>query len=253
VRRFGSTVASIGAAALLLAAGVAGVAGADSRVDRIDPAVQLKLKLTSTMASVTISGDTLVCPPIVIIGSSGSADGPCEFTIASTGDVPPDSVVVIMKVEGLSGAESADHKFAIDRGSGPLVPFQLVPQTLYSVGGEALPLTVRPRVVWGALAGSPLDNTDLGAGMVVTFTVTAVGEVASSPSVSQSAQASGTELVGGATATAAHTATPPPTTESADPSPNSPASRVLLLICLGLATGCLFGLAVRRRMRRERG
>ena len=133
----------------------------------------MTLQLTSSMPGVTFSGNTLVCPPMLITTSSGENLAACEFTISSTGAVAPSSLAVTMTVSGITPAQAAANKFAIAPQPGPLAYFGTTSQTIYTLTGAQLPATVNPGVVWGANAGSELDNSDLGATIVVTYTVVA--------------------------------------------------------------------------------
>src|SRR5665811_806922 len=133
----------------------------------------MTLQLTSTTPGVTFNGTALVCPPMLITSSSGENLAACEFTISSTGAVAPSSLVVTMTASGITPAQAAAHKFAIAPQPGPLVYPGTSSQTLYTFTGAQLPATVNPGVVWGANAGTDLDNSDMGATIVVTYTVVA--------------------------------------------------------------------------------
>src|ERR1035437_9727550 len=125
------------------------------------------------MAAATSSGNTLVSPPMMITTSSGENLAACEFTISSIGAVAPSSLAVTMTVNGITPAQAAAKKFAIAPGPGPLAYPGTSSQTIYTFTGAQLPATVNPGVVWGANAGTDLDNSDMGATIVVTYTVVA--------------------------------------------------------------------------------
>jgi hypothetical protein len=237
----------LGLAVALMGAGVAASAPRNGAGPHIFTDSGLTLQLTSSMPGVTFSGNTLVCPPILITTSSGENLAACEFTIFSTGVVAPSSLAVTMTVSGISPAAAAADKFAIAPGPGPLVHFQTSSQTLYTLTGADLPVTVNPGVVWGANAGGELDNSDLGATIVVTYTVVAQAlEGATGAPV-----ASGSESVEGETATPARTSTPPPT-GSAGGSPiggSTPLFALLICFLLG-GIGLIAAQYQRRSLRR---
>ncbi len=199
----------------------------------------MTLQLSSTMPGVTFDGNTLVCPPLLITTSSGERPGACEFTISSIGSVAPTSVAVNVSVSGVTPSEIAASKFAISTHERTLVPFRGTSQTLYTFAGPQLPATVNPGIVWGGMAGTPLDNGDLGATIVVSYTVVAEsleGETASpvaSPTVTPG------ENVGGETAAPARTATPPPTGSAIDHGRDGSTPGFALIICLFM---CAMGL-----------
>jgi hypothetical protein len=237
----------LGLAVALMGAGVAASAPRNGAGPHVFTDSGLTLQLTSSMPGVTFSGNTLVCPPILITTSSGENLAACEFTIFSTGVVAPSSLAVTMTVSGISPAEAAGDKFAIAPSPGPLVHFQTTSQTLYTFSGADLPVTVNPGVVWGANAGGELDNSDLGATIVVTYTVIAEAlEGATGAPV-----ASGSEIVEAATATPARTSTPPPT-GSAGGSPiggSTPLFALLICFLLG-GIGLIAAQYQRRSLRR---
>jgi hypothetical protein len=237
----------LGLAVALMGAGVAASAPRNGAGPHVFTDSGLTLQLTSSMPGVTFSGNTLVCPPILITTSSGENLAACEFTIFSTGAVAPSSLAVTMTVSGISPAEAAGDKFAIAPGPGPLVHFQTTSQTLYTLTGADLPVTVNPGVVWGANAGTALDNSDLGATIVVTYTVVAE----SLQGATGSPVASGSEIVEAATATPARTSTPPPT-GSAGGSPiggSTPLFALLICFLLG-GIGLIAAQYQRRSLRR---
>jgi hypothetical protein len=245
VRKFASPLLILGLAGVTLV-GAAGVA-ASSRAGYVSPHVftdaGLTLKLTSSTPGVTFSGDTLVCPPMLIMTSSGKNLVACEFTISSTGQAAPSFLEVTMTVSGITPAQVFARKFAINPQPGPLVYFGTTSQTVYAFTGAQLPATVNPGLVWGANAGAVLDNSDLGATLVVTYTVVAVsvqGETASPV-------ASGSEIVEGQTFQPRASATPPPTGSASDSSIVGSTPLFALLICFFLGWISLIVVAVRRR------
>jgi hypothetical protein len=236
----------LGLAVVLMGAGVAASAPVDGARDHVFTDSGMTLQLTSSMPGVTFSGNTLVCPPMLITASSGVSQAACGFTISSTGAVAPSSLAVTMTVSGITPAQAAAKKFAIDPQPGPLAYFGTTSQTIYTFTGTQLPATVNPAVLWGANSGSELDNSDLGATIVVTYTVVAESlEGATGAPV-----ASGTEIVEAATGAPGQTSTPPPTGSASDPSRNDSSPLFALLICflLGLI-GLTAAMAQRRSVR----
>jgi hypothetical protein len=204
----------------------------------------MTLKLTSTMPGVTFNGDTLVCPPALITVSSGDDPAGCEFTISSTGAVAPSSVTVTMAVSGMSPAQANADEFAIVPRPGTLVHFQTASQTIYSFTGTDLPVTINPGLAWGLNAGGvALDNSDLGAAFVVTYTVVAE----SLEGVTATPVASGSEVVEGATGVPGGTSTPPPTASSSDSSGGNGSPLFALLISFLLGALGLGAVAYQRR------
>jgi hypothetical protein len=207
------------------------------------------------MHGVTFSGNTLVCPPMLITTSSGENLAACEFTISSTGAVAPTSLAVTMTASGITPAQVAAHKFAIAPQPGQLAYLGTTSQTLYTFTGAQLPATVNPGVVWGANAGTDLDNSDLGSTIVVTYTVVAESAegatgapVATPTSV---ATKSPVEFVGGATGAPGQTATLPPTGSAGNSSSNNSTPLFPLAICFLLAgLGLIAAQYQRRSVRR---
>jgi hypothetical protein len=233
VRKIATPVVMLGLALVLMGAEVAAVAAADGAGPDTITQGQMTLKLTSTMPGVTFNGDTLVCPPALITVSSGDSPAGCEFTISSTGAVAPSSVTVTMAVSGMSPAQANADEFAIVPRPGTLVHFQTASQTIYSFTGTDLPVTINPGLAWGLNAGGvALDNSDLGAAFVVTYTVVAE----SLEGVTATPVASGSEVVEGATGVPGGTSTPPPTASSSDYSSGgngSPLFALLISFLLG--------------------
>jgi hypothetical protein len=182
VRKIATPVVMLGLALVLMGAEVAATAPADGAGSNTITEGQMTLQLTSSMPGVTFSGNTLVCPPMLITTSSGENLAACEFTISSIGAVAPSTVAVTMTMAGITPAEAAADKFAIAPQPGPLVYPGTSSQTIYTFTGAQLPATVNPGVVWGANAGTALDNSDLSATIVVTYTV--VAESLESPTAS---------------------------------------------------------------------
>jgi hypothetical protein len=188
-------------AVVLMGAGVAASGPTDGAGSHVFADSGLTLQLTSSMPGVTFSGNTLVCPPMLITTSSGENLAACEFTISSIGTVAPSTVVVTMTMAGITPAEAAADKFAIAPQPGPLVYPGTSPKTIYNFTGADLPVTVSPGVVWGANAGTALDNGDLSATIVVTYAV--VAESLEGPTASPTP-----------TPTSTATSTPTPTSTS---------------------------------------
>ncbi len=252
VRKLATPLVMLGLAVVLMGAGVAASGPADRAAPHVFTDSRMTLQLTSSMPGVTFSGNTLVCPPMLITTSSGENLAACEFTISSTGAVAPSSLTVTMTVSGITPAQAAAHKFAIDPQPGPLVYFGTTSQTVYEFTGAQLPATVRPGVVWGANAGGALDNSDLGATIVVTYTVVAESlEGATGAPVAPVATKTPVEFVGGATGAPGQTSTPPPTVSASSPSSNDSSPLFALLICFLLGViGLTAVQAQRRTMRR---
>lgn len=224
-----------------MGAGAGAASVADRQASQILTDGQMTLRLSSTMPGVTFDGRTLICPPMLITTSSGVNRAACRFTIESTGSITPTAISIDVSVTGISAAQVSGYKFAIDANPGPLVYLRTTPQTVYTFTGAQLPVTVDPAVAWGTYVGSALDNSDLGATIVVSYTVVAeaLGGETASP------VASGSEAVEGETATPARTATPPPTGSHRNGSGgNDSLLWLALLICiagggLGLAAALL--------------
>jgi hypothetical protein len=234
----------LGLAVALMGAGAGASSVSDRHVSQIVTNGQMSLRLTSTTPGVTFDGRTLICPPMLITTSSGTNRAACRFTIESIGSITPATVSIDMSVTGISAAQVSGHKFAVDPNPGPLVYLRKTPQTLYTLAGGQLPVTVDPAVAWGASAGSALDNSDLGATIVIAYNVVAeaLGGETASP------VASGSEIVEGETATPGRTATPPPTSSRRDGwGGNDPTPWLVLLICLMCGTLGLAATRIRRR------
>src|ERR1035437_3638114 len=275
VRKLATPLVMLGLAVVLMGAGAAAAGPADGAAPHVFTDSGMTLQLSSSMPGVTFSGNTLVCPPMLITTSSGENLAACAFTISSTGAVAPSSLAVTMTASGITPAQAAAHKFAIAPQPGPLAYFGTTSQTIYTLTGAQLPATVNPGVVWGANAGGELGNSDLGATIVVTYTVVAETlegatgtpgtpvasgtPVATKTPVEFVGGATGTpvatktpvEFVGGATGAPGQTATPPPTVSTGGPSHNDSSPLFALLICflLGLV-GLTAVKAQRRTMRR---
>jgi hypothetical protein len=217
----------LGLALVLMGAEVAAVAAADGARPGAITQGQMTLQLTSTMPGATFNGDTLVCPPMLITVSSGDNPAGCEFTISSIGTVPPSSLTVTMAVSGMSPAQANADEFAIVPRPGTLIHFQTTGQTIYSFTGADLPVTINPGLAWGLNAGGvALDNSDLGASFVVTYTVVAVAV----EGVTATPVASGSEVVEGATGVPGGTSTPPPTASSSDSSGGNGSTPLFALV-----------------------
>ncbi len=213
----------------------------------------MTIRLTSAMPGVTFAGNTLVCPSVLITTSSGQNMNACQFTISSVGAVAPSSLTVSMNVTGATSAQIAADKFAVAPRPGTLVHFRATSQTLYTFAGADLPATVNPGVVWGGMAGTPLDNSDMGATIVVTYTVVAESiEGATAPPTLAPTRTS-LEIVRAETASPVRIATAPPTGSTSNRSTGESASLFALLVCLVLGGLGLVGAISRRRgMRRSR-
>ncbi|HEX7497809.1 MAG TPA: hypothetical protein VF344_05020, partial [Candidatus Limnocylindrales bacterium] len=155
------------------------------------------------------------------------------------------SLAVTMTVSGITPAQAAAHKFAIDPQPGALVYFHTSSQTVYSFTGAQLPATVHPGLAWGANAGGALDNSDLGATIVVTYTVVAeslegaTGSPATTPTPVESVEA--------ATGAPGQTSTPPPTVAASGQSGHDSSPLFALLICFLLAVIGLIAAEYQRR------
>jgi hypothetical protein len=231
-------------AVALMGAGAGESSVSNRHVSQILTDSQMSLRLTSTTPGVTFDGRTLICPPMLIKTSSGMNRAACRFTIESIGSITPATVSIDMSVTGISAAQVTGHKFAIDPNPGQLVYLRTTPQTLYTLAGAQLPVTVDPTLAWGASVGSALDNSDLGATIVIVYNVVAeaLGGETASP------VASGSEIVEGETATPGRTATPPPTGSRRDGwGGNDSPPWLILLICLVCGTLGLAATRIRRR------
>ena len=234
MRRLAAPFLTLGLAVVLTGAAVAASAPADEMAPHVFNDAGMTLQLTPGMPGITFIGDTLVCPPMLIKASSGKNLSACEFTISSIGAVAPSSLVVTMTVSGVTPAQVAAHKFAVAPSPGPLVPFQTTSQTLYTFTGADLPVTVNPGVVWGSNAGTALDNSDLGATIVIAYTVVAEAE-----------------SVQGETATPDRSQTLPPTGSARGSSSGNSTPLFALLMCLLLGgIGLITAQLQRRSLRR---
>jgi hypothetical protein len=246
VRKLATPLVLLCLAVLLMAVGVSVVA-AKGPAPQIIVDGQMTLRLTSPTSGVTFSGNTLECPPMSITASSGVNQNPCLFRIESVGAILPSSVAVSMTVSGITAAEASAEKFAIDRHQGPLIHFQATSQTIYAFTGAQLPATVDPAVVWGANAGRPLDNSDLGATIVVTYTVVAqsLEGVTATPTVA--ATATPFQSLRGATGAPGQIATPPPTAAANGPLHIDSIPLFALLICFLFSVIAVAVARLRRR------
>jgi hypothetical protein len=249
VRKLATPLGILGIAVVLMGAGLAASGRAFGTAPHVFTDGGLTLQLSSKMPGVTFVGNTLVCPPVLITTSSGENLAACEFTIASTGSVAPSSLVVAMTVSGVTHAQMSAKKFAIAAAPGRLVPFETTSKTIYLFTGADLPVTVDPGVVWGANAGTVLDNSDVGAAIVVTYTVVAesVGAETAPPVATQTPF----ESVGAETAGPAQTSTPPPTGTASDSSSRHLTPLLALLICFLLAGLGLAAVGYQRRTGRR--
>ena len=248
MRKFAAPFLTLGLAAVLM-----GAAAASAPVDGARPHVfadsGMTLQLTSSMPGVTFNGTALVCPPMLIVASSGENLTACEFTISSTGSVAPSSLAVTMTASGITPAQAAAHKFAIAPQPGPLAYLGTTSQTIYTFTGAQLPATVNPGVVWGTNAGTDLDNSDMGTTIVVTYTVVAesLEGATGAPVATPTSVASGSEAVEGATGVPGQTATLPPTGSAGNSSSNNSTPLFPLAICFLLAGLGLIAAQYQRR------
>ena len=252
MRKLAAPFLMLGLAAVLMGAGVAASAPVDGARPHVFTDSGMTLQLTSSMPGVTFSGNTLVCPPMLVTTSSGKDLAACEFTISSTGAVAPSSLAVTMTASGITPAQAAAKKFAIAPQPGPLAYPGTSSQTIYTFTGAQLPATVNPGVVWGVNAGTDLDNSDMGTTIVVTYTVVAVSlegatgaPVATATPVATKTPA---EFVEGATGAPGQTATLPPTASPGGSSGSIPSTPLLaLLVCFLLAGLGLTAVKYQRR------
>ena len=256
MRKLAAPFLMLGLAAVLMGAGVAASAPVDGTRPHVFTDSAMTLQLTSSMPGVTFNGTALVCPPMLITSSSGENLAACEFTISSTGAVAPSSLAVTMTASGITPAQAAAHKFAIAPQPGPLAYIGLGDKTIYTFTGAQLPATVNPGVVWGANAGTDLDNSDMGATIVVTYTVVAetLEGATGTPvaSVAPVATKTPVEFVGGATGAPGQTATLPPTASGSGSSGSNPSTPLLaLLVCFLLAGLGLSAVEYQRRAMRR--
>jgi hypothetical protein len=253
MRKLATPFILLGLAVVLMGAGAAASANPDGAAPHVFTDSAMTLQLTSSMHGVTFSGNTLVCPPMLITTSSGENLAACEFTISSTGAVAPTSLAVTMTASGITPAQAAAHKFAIAPGPGQLAYPGTTSQTIYTFNGAQLPATVNPGVVWGANAGTDLDNSDMGATIVVTYTVVAesLEGATGAPVASATPVASGSEAVEGATGVPGGTSTLPPTGSAGNSSSNNSTPLFPLAICFLLAgLGLIAAQTQRRSVRR---
>jgi hypothetical protein len=248
VRKLATPLGLVSLAVVLMGAGVAASAPGNGAAPHIFTDSGMTLRLTSTMPGVTFTGSTLMCPPMSVTTSSGVNHSACEFTIESTGSIVPGTIAVNMSVTGITAAQVSGHKFAIDPNPGPLVYLATTSQTISTFTGAQLPVTVHPGVAWGADVGNALDNSDLGATIVVTYTVVAEALEGATGRPTAAPTSTPFESFAGETAIAVHTSTPPPTSSGSDSSSNEPAPLFPLLICFLLAA---IGLAAAEFQRRS--
>jgi hypothetical protein len=247
VRKLATPFILLGLAVVLMGAGVAASVPANAAGPEILTDSGLTLQLTSSMPGVTFSGNTLVCPVTLVTTSSGENLAACEFTISSTGTVAPSAVAVTMTASGITTAQVAAHKFAIAPQPGPLVYLGTTSQTIYMFTGADLPATVNPGVAWGTNAGTALDNSDMGATIVVTYTVVAesLEGVTATPTVAPTKTPFQSFL--GATGAPGNALTPPPTSAARNSSNGGSTPLFALLLCLILAGFALAATEFRRR------
>ena len=251
MRKIATPVVMLGLALVLMGAEVAATAPADGAGSNTITEGQMTLQLTSSMPGVTFSGNTLVCPPMLITTSSGENLAACEFTISRTGAVVPSSLAVTMSVSGITPAEASAKKFAIAPQPGPLAYFGTTSQTIYTVTGAELPVTVSPGAVWGANAGTDLDNSDLGATIVVTYTVVAESLEGATATPTVAPTKTPFQSLLGVTGAPGQMATPPPTSSANNSSSGGSTPLFALLICFLLAGIALAtGRSQRRSVRR---
>ena len=252
MRKLVRPLVPLGLALVLMGVAFAASASAGGPATHVFTDDGMTIRLTSTMPGVTFAGNTLVCPSILITTSSGQNTNACEFTISSVGAVAPSSVTVSMSVSGATPAQIAAGKFAIAPRPGTLVHFLTTPQTLYTFTVADLPATVEPGVVWGGMAGVPLDNSDMGATIVVTYSVLAesVEGATSAPTVASTGPS--LEIVGAETGRPVRTASPPPTSSTYGRSTGDSVPLLALLTCL-LLGGIGLAPAASRRRGRHRG
>ena len=263
MRKLATAMILLGLSVVLMGAGVAASVPANGAGPQILTDSGLTLQLTPAMPGVTvIDSTTLECPITFITTPSGLNLNACAFTISSTGTIQPEFVAVTMTASGVTTAQVAAHKFAIEPNPGQLVYLETTSQTIYTFSGAALPATINPAVAWGANAGTPLDNNDMGSSMVVTYTVVAesaegatASPVASGSQVVEGATASpvasGSQVVAGATGVPGGTSTPPPTASSRESASAPSAPLFALAICFLLGgLGLLAAQYQRRSLRR---
>ncbi|HEY1169353.1 MAG TPA: hypothetical protein VGE81_10320 [Candidatus Limnocylindrales bacterium] len=258
MRKLVTSLVLLGLSVVLMGAGVAASVPANGAGPQILTDSGLTLQLTPAMPGMTIiDSTTLECPVTFITTPSGLNLNACAFTISSTGTIQPGSLVVTMTASAITTAQVAAHKFAIEPNPGPLAYLETTSQTLYTVTGAQLPVTVDPGVAWGADAGTALDNSDMGSSIVVTYTVVAesLQGATASPTVAPTATpvptATAFESIGGATGAPVQTVTPPPTGSASDSSNNNSVPLFALLICFLLAgLGLLAVQSQRRSVRR---
>ncbi len=250
MRKIATPVVMLGLALVLMGAAVAATGPVDGAGPNTITEGQMTLRLTSTLPGATFSGHTLACPPVLITASSGDNPAACEFTISSTGAVPPSSVTVTMAVSGITPAEAPADEFAIVPAPGRLVHFQTTSQTIYSFTGADLPVTVDPELAWGVNAGGvALDDADLGASFVVTYTVLAVAVEGATATLVPTNTPS--QAVGGVTATPGRITAPPTASSGGSSGGNDPTPLFALLISFLLGALGLGTVAYqRRRIRR---
>lgn len=248
MRKLATPFGLVSVAVVLMGAGVAASAPGNGAAPHIVTDSGMTLRLTSTMPGVTFTGSTLVCPPMLITTSSGVSHTACEFTIESTGSVVPGTIAVNMSVTGITAAQVSGHKFAIDPNPGPLVYLATTWQTISTFTGAQLPVTVDPSVAWGANVGNALDNSDLGATIVVTYTVVAEAFEGATGRPTAAPTSAPFESFAGETATPGHTSTPPPTSSGGDSSTNGSTALFALVTCFLLAA---IGIAAAEFQRRS--
>jgi hypothetical protein len=245
LRKLVASLVLLSLAAVLVGAGVLASARAYGAAPHIITDGPMTLQLSSTMPGVTFNGNTLICPALLITTSSGVDGSACEFTIESIGTIRPNAIAVNMTVSGTTAAQLSGKKFAIAPQLGPLVHPGTSSKTIYTFTGSDLPVTVRPGLAWGANAGGELDNSDLGATIVVTYTVVAesLEGATGSPVPTQTPF----ESVEAATGAPGQTSTPPPTVAASGQSGHDSSPLFALLICFLLAVIGLIAAEYQRR------
>jgi hypothetical protein len=188
LRKVAGLLVAFGLTVGLIGAGVGATFTASATGNQTINVGTFKITLDSSTPGATVSPDglTLTCPNIPVLNSAGPGyDGtpivPCNIQIKSTGTIKPAGVTLTMVAGVAAGSPNLSH-FGINvTGPGTTGGFfylKSTPQTIANAIPLSFPLSYNTQVDWGqdvmfGPGDNGLDNGDLGASIVVTYTVTA--------------------------------------------------------------------------------
>lgn len=141
----------------------------------------ISLDSSTPGALVSADGKTLTCPAVPVLNSAGPTldGGPwvkCNLQIKSTGTIKPAQVSLKMAAAATVGTPTLAH-FGIEfTGPGATAGFFFLKTSSQTLANTfTLPASYDANVDWGQFVGNGdgLDNGDLGATIVVTYSVEA--------------------------------------------------------------------------------